>query len=222
MGQSAAPRISDLLFRVCHDLRTQLRSIQVHAQLLLKNSDAARNSAGAVVDSSKRIDLLADGLASYACALDFDEGSFQSVRIDVILRAVLAGLEQELRANNAEVTYTELPCVRGDPDRLTDLLGNLLRNALKHRGEAPPRIRVTSTMQFGGWLLAVQDNGPGIEAAYLESIFQPFERLHGRQREGPGLGLTICRAIVERHGGAIWAESEFGNGCAFLFTLPAA
>ena len=112
--------------------------------------------------------------------------------------------------------------MRGNPDRLADLFRNLLQNALRHRGEAPPRIRVSAERRSNEWLLAVKDNGPGIEAEYLESVFQPFVRLHGRQREGPGLGLAICRAIVERHGGSIWAESGAGTGCTFRFTLPAA
>lgn len=220
MSQSANPKISDLLFHACHELRTCVRAIRVHAELLFKNSETLRSSVNVVVESSKRIDLLADGLTSYACALDSDESSFQFVRMEVMLRTVLARLDKELRANEAEVTYTELPVIRGDPDRLADVLENLLRNALRHRGEASPRIRITAEKQSGGWLLAVQDNGPGIESAYLESIFKPFERLQGREREGPGLGLTICRAIVERHGGAIWAESRAGKGNTFFLTLP--
>ena len=220
MSQSADPKMSDLLFHVCHELRTNLRSIQVQAQLLLKNSEKLPNSAVAINESSRRIELLADALTSYASALDIDEGSFEPVRMDVILRTVLAGLEPELRAANAEVISGDLPCVRGDADRLADLLRNLLRNVLRHRGEAPPRIQITAGKQSNGWLLAVRDNGPGIEVDYLEYVFRPFERLHGREREGPGLGLAICRAIVERHGGSIWAESEAGQGCTVRFTLP--
>jgi light-regulated signal transduction histidine kinase (bacteriophytochrome) len=220
MSQSAGPNLSELIFRACHEVRTHLRSIHVQAQLLLKN-DQSCSPASVILESSKRLDLLADGLTSYAAALDIDESSFQAVRMDVILRTVLAGLDQELRANDAGVTYGELPCVRGDPDRLADLLKHLLRNALRYRGEAPPRIRVIAERQSNEWILTVSDNGPGIEADYLESVFKPFERLHGRQREGPGLGLAICRAIVERHGGSIWAESDAGNGCTFRFTFPA-
>jgi signal transduction histidine kinase len=220
MSQSAGPNLSELLFHACHELRTHVRSIQVQAQRLLKKDEDC-TPAAVISDGSKKLDLLADGLTSYAAALEIDEGSFQAVRMDVMLRIVLAGLDQELRANEAEVTYGELPCVRGDPDRLADLLKNLLRNALRHRGKAPPRIQVTAERQSNEWLLAVRDNGPGIEAEYLESVFKPFERLQGRQRGGPGLGLAICRAIVERHGGSIWAESETGTGCMFRFTLPA-
>src|SRR5215472_4855018 len=118
MSQSAGPNVSDLLFRACHELRTYLRSIQIHSQLILKNTENVSDSAGIVVDNSRKLELLADGLTSYATALDTDEGSFQPVRIDVILRTALAGLAQELRASEAEVTYSGLPSVRGNPDRL--------------------------------------------------------------------------------------------------------
>ena len=82
-------------------------------------------------------------------------------------------------------------------------------------------IRITAENQGDAWLFTVQDNGPGVETAYLESIFQPFVRLHGKLKAGPGLGLATCRIIVERHGGRIWAESKAGAGAAFRFTLPA-
>jgi signal transduction histidine kinase len=111
--------------------------------------------------------------------------------------------------------------VSGDPDRLMEVFENLLHNALYYRGPAPPLIHIAAERRAEEWLFAVRDNGPGVEAADLESIFQPFVRLHGKRREGPGLGLAICRVIVERHGGRIWAESQAGAGAAFLFTLPA-
>lgn len=220
MSRSASYDMSDLLFRACHELRTYLRSIQIQTQLIVKDPENVPQCAAMVLDSSKRVELLADGLTSYAAALDVDEGSFQPVRIDVILRTVLSRLDQELRSNNAEVTYSGLPSVLGDADRLADLLKNLIQNALRHRGNAPPRICITAEEQSDHWQLAVKDNGPGIEPPYLEGVFKPFERLHGREREGPGLGLAICRAIVERHGGGIWADCEPGGGCTFRFTLP--
>lgn len=220
MSRFASHDMSDLLFRACHELRTDLRSIQIQAQRILKTGGNVPESAGIVLDNSRKLELLADGLTSYATALHIDEGSFQPVRLDVILRTVLAGLDQELHANNAEVIYNGLPSVLGDPDRLADLLKNLLQNALRHRGSATPRICITAEKQADHWRLAVKDNGPGIEPPYLETVFKPFERLHGREREGPGLGLAICRAIIERHGGNLWADCEPGNGCTFRFTLP--
>jgi signal transduction histidine kinase len=217
---------SEFLLHASHDLRTALRAVRVHTDLLLKGRQAAQvpgleEGLGLIVDGAQRIDLLADGIASYAIALQIRKESFQPAPIDVLFRAVLAKLDKEIRANDARVTNDKLPRVTGDADRLMEVFENLLHNALRHRGPNPPQIRVTVERRADEWLLAVRDNGPGVEAAYLESIFQPFVRLHGRQRAGPGLGLAICRVIVERHGGRIWAESEAEAGAAFLFTLPA-
>lgn len=105
--------------------------------------------------------------------------------MEVMLRTALAKLDKELRSHDAKVSYDKLPRVSGDPDRLIQVFENLLRNALQHRGEAPPSIRISAERQADGWLFALRDNGPGLEAAYLETIFRPFERLHGRQRPGP-------------------------------------
>jgi len=230
-GERSESRVADratseFLLRVCHDLRTSLRSIRAHAELLLRSQEAPQVSdlserLGFIVDGVQRIDSLAEGLASYSIALQTGKESFQPTPMDVMLRTVLARLDKEIRSNDAKVSYTKLPRVSGDPDRLMEVLENLVRNAIEHRGEAPPSIHITAEKQAEGWLFSVRDNGPGVERAYLESIFNPFERLHGRQRPGPGLGLAICRAIVERHGGQIWAEAQSGSGATFFFTLPA-
>jgi signal transduction histidine kinase len=218
--------ISEFLLRACHDLRSSLRGIRVHSELLLKDSETPRiadleQRLGFIVEGAKKIDLLAEGLSSYSIALQIEESSFQSTRTDVLLRNVLQKLQKELRDNQAEVTYGDLPRVSADPDRLIQVFENLLRNALRHRGEAAPHIHISADSDVGRWRFAVRDNGPGVEAAYLESIFKPFERVHRKENEGVGLGLAICKAIVERHGGRMWAESEAGAGSTFFFTLPA-
>jgi len=216
---------SEFLLHASHDLRAALRAIRVPTDLLLKGCQTAQvpgleERLGLIVDAAQKIDLLADGIASYAIALQIRKELFQPAPMDVLFRAVLATLNKELRANDARVTNETLPHVSGDPDRLMEVFGNLLHNALRHRGPDPPQIQITVERRGDEWLLAVRDNGPGVEAAYLESIFRPFVRLHGRQYAGPGLGLAICRVIVERHGGRIWAESAPGAGATFLFTLP--
>jgi len=221
-----APEVSEFLLHVCHDLRTGLRAIRAHTDLILRGGEATQvpglvERLGFIADGARKIDLLAEGLASYSIALQIQAGSFQSTPMDVLLRAVLAKLDKDLRANEAAVTYDKLPRVSGDPDRLMEVFENLLQNALRHRGPAAPSIHIATERRGEGWLFTVRDNGPGVEAEYLESIFQPFVRLHGKRQAGPGLGLPVCRIIVERHGGRIWAESEAGAGAAFLFTLPA-
>jgi signal transduction histidine kinase len=219
-------QLSEFLLHVCHDLKAPVRAIRTHAELLVKNGSAPPNSPfhaslGFMVDGAKRIDLLAEGLASYSIALQMDGSSFQPTRLDVLLRTVLAHIARELDDHKAEVTYGELPRVAGDPDRLMQVFENLLRNALYHGGQRAPAIRITAAEQGDYWLFAVKDNGVGMEASDLECIFQPFVRLSGQAcPPGPGLGLAICRAIVERHGGRIWAESATGSGATFFFTLP--
>lgn len=216
----------EFLLHASHDLRTALRAIRAHTDLLLKNRQAERvpdleERLGFIADGAQKIDLLADGIASYAVALQIRKELFQPAPLDVLLRTVLAKLDKELRANDAAVTCDKMPRVFGDPDRLMEVFENLLHNALQHRGPVPPQVQVTVERRAEEWLFAVRDNGPGVPAPYIESIFRPFVRLNGNRRAGPGLGLAICRIILARHGGRIWAESMDGAGAAFLFTLPA-
>ena len=218
--------LSEFLLRACHDLRSGARAVRTHSELFLKEAAEPLDSAfdqrlGFIVDGARRIDLLLDSLVHYSLALQTDAASFQSTSMSVLLRLVLAQFDKELRAAEAEVVYGKLPSVIGNPDRLKQLLENLLRNALTHRGCAPPRIEISAAERAESWLFAVRDNGPGVEDALLERVFTPFERLDGSQRPGCGLGLATCRVIVERHGGRIWAESQAGNGATFFFTLPA-
>jgi signal transduction histidine kinase len=129
-------------------------------------------------------------------------------------------LDKELRHCGGKVSYDDLPRVTGDPDRLMQVFENVIRNSLSHRGESTPQIHIEACLQEADWVFAVRDNGPGVEDAALERIFRPFERLKGGGPTGAGLGLTISRAIVERHGGRMWAESEPGTGATIFFTLP--
>jgi len=227
MERSRSDReVSEFLLRACHDLRAAARAVRTHSELFLKNGGKLDDPAfsqrlGFIVDGSRRIDALLDGLVHYSLALQTDPAAFQPTRMDVILRFVLAQLEKDVRAAGAEVVYGELPTVSGSPDRLMQVFDNLVRNALVHSGPRPPLIQITATRNAGEWLFQVCDNGPGVEAAFLESIFSPFERLESRHGPGAGLGLAICRLIIERHGGRIWAESQPAGGMTFNFTLPA-
>ena len=217
---------SAFLFRLCHDLRSALRSVRTEAELILRDRTGVQvpgldERLGQIVQGTQKIDLLADGVASYSIALQIDPGSFQPVPLAVLIRTVLAKLDREIRADEAKVTYDRLPRVSGDPDRLMEVFEKLLRNALRHRGAEAPRIHITVQGQQNEWLFALRDNGPGLEPDSLEKIFEPFARVHGQRPAGIGLGLATCHKIVERHGGRMWAESPPGGGTAILFTLPA-
>jgi light-regulated signal transduction histidine kinase (bacteriophytochrome) len=217
--------VSEFLLRACHDLRASTRAVLTNAELLVRDAGTPSSSSlerrlAFMIEGARRIDLLLDGLASYSVALQTEPASFQATRMDVLLRLVLTKLDKKLRNCGAEVVFTELPVVMGNPDRLMQLFENLLRNTLVHCGQAAPRIHISAARHAEGWLFAVRDNGPGVEADFLESIFMPFERLQGSERASAGLGLAICRVIVERHGGRIWAESQPESGATFCFTLP--
>ncbi|MBZ5626859.1 MAG: hypothetical protein LAQ69_50520 [Acidobacteriia bacterium] len=221
----SGPGLSQFLLHTCHDLRASLRTIRVHAEMLVKEREAGENAnyaqhLSAIVEDAGKLDMLANGLAGLSIACQIDPRCFVVAPMEVLLRAVLARLSQDLRENSAEVTYDALPQIRGDPDRLNQVFESLLRNALVHRGPAAPCVHISAEKQAESWLFGVRDNGPGIESEYLERIFEPFERLRGKQAKGPGLGLAICREIVEKHGGRIWAESAPGKGATFFFTLP--
>jgi len=214
----------DFLMRACHDLRTPLRSIRTNAELLLtvpqkRQGPDFEQILGFIAEGARKSDSVVDGLSNYSLALHIQPDTFQPVKTDLLLRTAMAKLAADLRSSRAEIDYDELPRVPGDPDRLLQVFENLLRNAILHRGPAAPRVHVSAQQREGAWLFAFCDNGPGVDSQDLERIFRPFERLNGTA--GVGLGLAICREIVTRHGGKIWAESTPGAGCTFFFTLPA-
>jgi signal transduction histidine kinase len=213
--------VRDFLLRACHDLRSPLRAVTVHAELLQRagqRGDDVEQSLGFVVDGARTVNTLVDALAKYALSLHVEPNPLP-VATPVLLRSVLAKLAVEIRETGAEVTHDELPRVSGDPDRLMQLLEDLLRNAVRHSEGTPPRIHISARAEQGEWIFAVQDEGPGIDPRDLERIFRPFERLHPG-RGGSGLGLASCREIVAGHGGRIWAKSRPGEGTTIYFTLP--
>jgi light-regulated signal transduction histidine kinase (bacteriophytochrome) len=139
-----------------------------------------------------------------------------------VLDRVLLLLDAEIEATQCTVTRTELPMVSGEDSQLTQLLLNLLANAIKYRSARPPSIHIAVERSNDAWLFSVRDNGIGIDARHFDRIFEVFERLHSAQEyPGTGIGLAICRRIVQRHGGSIWVESQLGAGSTFFFTLPA-
>lgn len=220
-----APRsdaeLSEFLMRACHDLRGPVRTVRVYSELMAKNRAAGGDESEQWLEfmASGAISAVAvvDGITDYALALAIDPGRFQPALLDVVLRSSMAKLALTIRENNAEVIYGALPTVMGDADRLLQLFEYLLDQALRRRGANRPRIEFSAKQQNDWWLFTVSDNGAPVADAQ-EKAFTPFARLHSNQRPGPG--LAICRAIVERHGGQMWAEAA-AEGCLFRFTLPA-
>ena len=214
----------EFLMRAAHDLRSPVRSLRTGAELLQspekRNGPELEQILSFMMEGARKLDSLVDGLSNLAVAMSSKQSGFRPTRIDVVLRSAIARLRDPIRESGAEVRYGDLPTVTGDPDRLTQLFENLLRNAIQHRGDQPPVIEIQAEAGDGTWRFAVQDNGPGVEPEYLDRIFRPFERLT-RTGPGSGLGLAICREIVARHRGRIWAASQAGAGTTIYFTLPA-
>ena len=145
------------------------------------------------------------------------------VELRQALDTALAQLSTSVSEAGARVIVESLPQVRGDRIQLVQLLQNLVGNAVKYRGAAPPRVHVGARRVETGWQISVRDNGIGLEMKYAEEVFTVFRRLHAQDEiEGTGIGLATCKRIVARHGGRIWVESAPGKGSTFSFTLPPA
>jgi light-regulated signal transduction histidine kinase (bacteriophytochrome) len=149
-------------------------------------------------------------------------GAFEPTGCSSVLEEALDNLGIALRESGAEIRRDPLPTLTVDRSQMVQLFQNLVGNALKFRGGERTRIRVSARQNGEEWIFSVADNGIGIDPKYFDRIFTIFQRLHGKiEYPGTGIGLAICKKIVERHGGRIWLESELGKGCTFFFTLPA-
>jgi chemotaxis family two-component system sensor kinase Cph1 len=140
---------------------------------------------------------------------------------DTVLAHALTDSKVAIEDNGTIVTYDELPTVMADKSQLTRLLQNLIGNAVKFHKDTRPEVHIGVEHADGEWTFSVRDNGIGIDSKDFERIFMIFQRLHSREEyEGTGIGLAVCKEIVERHGGRIWVESEPGRGSTFCFTMP--
>ncbi|HYR07471.1 MAG TPA: ATP-binding protein, partial [Longimicrobium sp.] len=209
-----------------HDLQEPLRMVASYTQLLARRyggqlDDDAHEFIGYAVDGVRRMQSLISDLLAYS-RVGSRGVAMERVDLNAVLDRTRDVLQTSLQEAGAEVTSDPLPTVPADPVQMGQVLQNLVGNALKFRGEAPPRVHVGARRSGAEWVISVQDNGIGIAPEYAHRIFVIFQRLHTRaEYEGTGIGLAICKKIVERHGGRIWVESEPGHGATFLFTLPA-
>jgi light-regulated signal transduction histidine kinase (bacteriophytochrome) len=173
-----------------------------------------------MVDGGQRAQALIRDLLSLA-RLDSQARPWQAVALDNTLADTLQQLRLRVQETGATVTHDPLPTVLADARQIGQLMANLVGNALKFCGPAAPSIHVSAVREGSGWRISVRDNGIGIEPRYFDRIFQMFQRLHLRSEyDGTGIGLAICKKVVERHGGRIGVESTPGQGATFFFTLP--
>ncbi|MCW5982100.1 MAG: PAS domain S-box protein [Bryobacteraceae bacterium] len=208
-----------------HDLQEPLRMIRGFLELLAKRyrgqlDESADEYIGYAVDGAVRMQNLIRGLLAYS-RVGTQGKSFAPVKLEDTLAQALLNLQLSLAESGAEVSHGELPVVRGDDTQLAQLFQNLVGNAIKFRSENPPQITIAAADKRDVWEIAVADNGIGFNPEHANRIFQMFQRLHGPTRyPGTGIGLALCKRIVERHGGCIWVKSEPAKGSTFCFTLP--
>jgi signal transduction histidine kinase len=206
-----------------HDLQEPLRTVSGFAQMLQRKyrgqlDQQADEYIEFCVSGTKRLQDLISGLLTYSRINRMGDAR-ERVDLTQVVRETVLLLGAAIQESQAEVEYGPLPSVWCNRQQLFQVFENLIANSLKFREGRPPRICVSAEADDRQWIISVTDNGVGIEPQYLERIFEPFQRLHGREYPGSGIGLALCRKVIERHGGRIWAESIPGEGSTFRFTL---
>jgi light-regulated signal transduction histidine kinase (bacteriophytochrome) len=210
-----------------HDLQEPLRAVANFTQLLAERyapqlDDDAREFIAFAVDGAVRMQALIHDLLAYSRVGTRSE-VLEPVDCNEALGRAVSNLRISIAENAALVSHEELPVIQADATQLVQLFQNLIGNGIKFRGVNPPRVHVSTVRQADNWTFSVRDNGIGIEAQYAERIFDIFQRLHRREEyPGTGIGLAVCKKIVERHGGKIGVQSEPGKGATFFFSIPAA
>ena len=207
-----------------HDLQEPLRMVGSYIALLQRRyqgklDEDADQFIEFAVDGVRRMSRLIHDLLEYSRAGETKTERLEDLDTQKILETVLQNLEVVIRETNATIVHDSLPPVFFDSTRLTQILQNLIANALKYRGDRKPEIRITVRDVGRETVISVQDNGMGIDPKYHQQIFGVFQRLHGREYEGSGIGLAMVKKIVERYGGRIWVESKPGEGSTFSFTI---
>jgi len=208
-----------------HDLQEPLRMVASYTQLLVKRY-RGRIDADAdefmtfIVDGALRMQRLINDLLTFS-RLGTRGKDFKPTSLKTVMQRVMVNLQPMIQESGAAVRVASLPTVASDETQMEMLLQNLVSNAIKFRGGEPPSVAVDAARQDGEWVISVADQGIGIDPKYAERIFVIFQRLHtSAEYPGTGIGLAICKKIVERHGGRIWVASEPGHGATFSFTLP--
>jgi light-regulated signal transduction histidine kinase (bacteriophytochrome) len=225
--QRANDTLKRYAYVASHDLQEPLRMVVCYNQLLAERYKGqldtdADEFIGYSVEGSTRMQELITDLLAYGRSLEEpSKGVIEDVDLGEELQRALANLKFTIQRTNARITSRPMPVVRAERAEIRQVFQNLIGNALKYsRPGEPPDVEIWAETRDGAFVVSVRDHGVGIPPEYQSKIFEPFKRLHGRQVPGSGVGLTICKNIVEARGGRIWVESEAGAGATFSFTLP--
>ncbi len=218
--------LAQFAFVAAHDLREPLLSIGGYIRLLQRRYrnrlDAeAQILVASAIEGSMRMEDLINGLLNYA-QVENKEREFAATDCNTVLDKAITNLGKAIVENDAVVTRDSLPVVGADHVLLTQLFQNLIANALKFKGVERPQVHVSVEKKANQWIFSARDNGIGIDQQHFDRIFEMFQKVHSRTKyPGSGIGLALCKKIVEIHGGQIWLESRPGEGTTFYFTIPA-
>jgi PAS domain S-box-containing protein len=217
--------LQQFTYAAAHDLREPVRTVRSFTELLeLEHANElqgnGRQLLSYVSNAARRMEELVDALFQYGQASS-DDPQVTDVSPDEVLKVVTGSMRKQIEDNHATVEWNGLPVVRADRNQIAAVFQNLISNAVKYRGSTPPHVQILGDdSDPAEWRFCVADNGIGIAPRHQSRVFDIFERLHPDRYPGAGIGLAICRRVVERHGGRIWVESEEGGGSTFCFTLP--
>lgn len=213
-------------YALAHDLSAPLRGISALTTVLIQHNaetldESSKECAQIIVDKVERANAMIKGLLDYAAAGEKPEQR-RVVDCNAVVEQVKQDLDLPIRQCGAEILVERLPMIPATESHLTQVFANLISNAIKYRPSVrQPKIHIWAAEQSEDWTFCVEDNGIGLDMKHADEIFGMFRRLHSeKQYEGNGIGLALCKVIVERHGGRIWVESETGHGSRFFFSLP--
>jgi PAS domain S-box-containing protein len=213
-------------YAVSHDLQAPLRNVTTFAQLLALGYEAKLDEEGVkiidtIVEASARMGTMLRDLLQFAQVAGSDPRLDEPVSLEQTLTVVSKNLRSMIQDSGAIINHSPLPTLAGDSGQFVQLLQNLIGNSLKYpKPDTPPQIHISAQQDKGEWVIAICDNGIGFDAKHRDRIFGAFQRLHSTEFPGTGIGLTICKRIVERRGGRIWADSHPGEGATFSFSIP--
>jgi signal transduction histidine kinase len=217
--------LKDFAYIASHDLKKPLQSIESFANLLARRYkgklDAkADEFISYIVEGVQRLQILIKDLLEYS-QIETKAKNIKPTDCSFIVEEAMNNLKTAMDESNAVVTYNKLPTIMSDPQQIISLFQNLIDNAIKFRSNKAPRVRISADRKGNEWIFSIRDNGIGIDPENFDKIFVMFQRLHGSADfPGTGIGLSICKKIIERHGGRIWVESEPGKGATFFFVIP--
>ncbi len=212
-------------YALAHDLNTPLRGISALTELLVERNAAgldenSKECAGMIVSGVQRMQSMIKGLLEYAAAVE-KPGLQDSIDCNALVRRAIEDLGPAIEESGAQITIDPLPSVPAVEGHLLQVFSNLISNGIKYRpGVRVPHIKISATDANDEWIFCVADNGIGLDMKNASKIFGMFQRLHEGEYEGNGIGLALCKIVIERHGGRIWVESELGRGARFYFAMP--